>query len=159
MKGGNKKEEDCPICLQKLGVFGNLIGNLDIYTTTCGHPFHTGCLYECLTRNNNCPLCRTEIDSDWDNIQQIYDKQKFESEQRLSESELDEVLEESGFMELEGYGDDIHCIRYWKANLRKFRYDKNGGNCFSGEVENKIKNLKEQAIAKLKVWIENGEWE
>ena len=172
-KGGNrwfkdskkkdKKVEEgsddiCPICRQKLDV-KETNPLLSVYTTNCNHTFHMGCLHESCKTNQTCPLCRRDIHSDCDKIKPNFELQDFEETRKLSESELGEVLDESGFMELEGYGDDVNSIRDWKANLRKLKYDKNWKNCFTGKVDKNIKNLKDQAIAKIKCWMEDGDWE
>lgn len=58
-KGGNKEEEDCPICLDKLTKQDN------IPKLKCRHKFHKQCLEPiCRDRGNMdvpCPLCRRDI--------------------------------------------------------------------------------------------------
>jgi hypothetical protein len=51
-------EIECPICLNTT--------KDNICYTECSHNFCTKCLFEWLSKNKNCPLCRTRI-----NIQQI----------------------------------------------------------------------------------------
>jgi hypothetical protein len=51
--------EECSICLIPLSQQG-----LDIFTTACQHQFHFQCLAKNVqARNNECPLCRTRLDS------------------------------------------------------------------------------------------------
>jgi len=51
--------EECSICLIPLSHPG-----LDIFTTACQHQFHFQCLAKNVqARNNECPLCRTRLDS------------------------------------------------------------------------------------------------
>jgi hypothetical protein len=158
-KGKDKKVEEgsddiCPICRQKLDV-KETNPLLSVYTTNCNHTFHMGCLHDSCKTNQTCPLCRRNIHSDCDKIKPNFELKKI-GESRLNESELYEVLDESGFMELEDYGDDKDTIRDWKANLRKLKYDENWKNCFTGKVD---ENIKEQAIAKIKCWIKTMVWE
>lgn len=58
-KGGNKKEEDCPICFDKLKKTDK------IPKLKCKHKFHKQCLEPvCRQRGNTdvpCPLCRRDI--------------------------------------------------------------------------------------------------
>jgi len=46
--------ETCPICLSK-------IGKRHIYKTDCNHKFHLKCLFIWLLKNDNCPMCRTNV--------------------------------------------------------------------------------------------------
>ena len=51
--------DECSICLVPLSQPG-----LDKYTTACQHQFHFQCLAKNIqARNNECPLCRTHLDS------------------------------------------------------------------------------------------------
>jgi hypothetical protein len=51
--------EECSICLSPLTQQG-----LDIFTTSCQHKFHFQCLAKNVqAQNNECPLCRTRLDS------------------------------------------------------------------------------------------------
>ncbi len=51
--------DECSICLIPLSQQG-----LDIFTTACQHQFHFQCLAKNVqARNNECPLCRTRLDS------------------------------------------------------------------------------------------------
>lgn len=44
--------ESCPVCLDKLG-------NDEVVRMTCGHMYHSVCLYNWLNQARNCPVCRT----------------------------------------------------------------------------------------------------
>ena len=51
--------DDCSICLTRL-----VRPDRDIFTTTCKHQFHFQCLAKNIqAKNNECPLCRTRLDS------------------------------------------------------------------------------------------------
>ena len=50
-----KEDNDCPICL------GQIKPNQAGTSTQCEHRFHSACLDEWLSRNNNCPVCREPI--------------------------------------------------------------------------------------------------
>ena len=43
---------DCPICCDKMNP------NHNLYTTKCGHTFHTDCVCTWLKKKTSCPLCR-----------------------------------------------------------------------------------------------------
>jgi len=57
MKAG--KEADCNICLEKVGSNGNKSCELP-----CGHAFDKSCLSTWLKDHDNCPCCRTKLDTD-----------------------------------------------------------------------------------------------
>lgn len=48
------KKNECPICFVPIETTGHV-------TTKCGHRFCLKCLLQHLNNNNNCPLCRTNI--------------------------------------------------------------------------------------------------
>ena len=50
-----KEDNDCPICL------GQIKHNQPGTSAQCEHRFHSACLDEWLSRNNNCPVCREPI--------------------------------------------------------------------------------------------------
>ncbi|UJR27383.1 hypothetical protein I4U23_008673 [Adineta vaga] len=51
--------DECSICLSSLTQQG-----LDVFTTACQHQFHFQCLVKNIqAKNNECPLCRTRLDS------------------------------------------------------------------------------------------------
>lgn len=54
----NDLMDNCPICYESM--------SLGIIVTNCNHAFHTGCLNIWKTRNNNCPMCRTRLVSDFE---------------------------------------------------------------------------------------------
>lgn len=45
---------ECSVCLSKLK-------NNKKRTLKCGHQFHNKCINKCLTKTNNCPICRNVI--------------------------------------------------------------------------------------------------
>lgn len=47
--------EPCPICFEKIE------DDLNITITTCGHKFHSSCIFTALERSDNCPLCRNQL--------------------------------------------------------------------------------------------------
>jgi hypothetical protein len=47
-------ENECSICLDK-------IDNNNLYTSLCGHSFHSTCLNTWFKKDNRCPLCRTQL--------------------------------------------------------------------------------------------------
>lgn len=53
------KEADCNICLEKVGSNGNKSVELP-----CGHAFDKSCLSKWLKDHDNCPCCRTKLDTD-----------------------------------------------------------------------------------------------
>ena len=53
-----KEDNDCPICL------GQIKHNQPGTSAQCEHRFHSACLDEWLSRNNNCPVCREPIFTD-----------------------------------------------------------------------------------------------
>jgi len=57
MKAG--KEADCNICLEKVGANGNKSCELP-----CGHAFDKSCLATWLKDHDQCPCCRTKLDTE-----------------------------------------------------------------------------------------------
>lgn len=54
----------CSICTDNLTEFQEKISIYDeneIVSTSCGHLFHSNCLFSWLRRQKNCPECRTTI--------------------------------------------------------------------------------------------------
>ena len=59
----------CNICYEDIKSINNCV-------TPCGHSFCFGCISKCLSINNTCPCCRTEIaekiekddDSEYDDV-------------------------------------------------------------------------------------------
>ncbi|XP_038108809.1 E3 ubiquitin-protein ligase KCMF1-like [Culex quinquefasciatus] len=51
---GRNGNQECSVCIEEITVenFKRLI---------CGHAFHVACINTWLQENNNCPMCRTEI--------------------------------------------------------------------------------------------------
>jgi len=45
------ESSECPVCMEEFG-------KTDIMVTTCGHKFHTTCMFKHLRTVNNCPCCR-----------------------------------------------------------------------------------------------------
>lgn len=56
----NSKNNECSICLCKT--------NKPKCKTSCGHTFHISCLKEWLKSNVTCPLCRTTINNDKEEV-------------------------------------------------------------------------------------------
>lgn len=54
----------CSICTENLTAFQeklSLYEQNEIVSTSCGHLFHSNCLFEWLRRQKNCPECRTAV--------------------------------------------------------------------------------------------------
>ena len=49
------QDEDCSICYE------SMIDDDDTITTPCNHTFHKDCLKKWVINKNNCPLCRSEL--------------------------------------------------------------------------------------------------
>jgi len=45
---------DCPICMEKLEM-------VNITITTCGHTFHSSCIFTAIEKSENCPMCRNQL--------------------------------------------------------------------------------------------------
>jgi len=45
---------DCPICLDSIDM-------VNMTVTTCGHVFHSSCIFNSLETTENCPLCRNQL--------------------------------------------------------------------------------------------------
>lgn len=58
--------DECPICYDEYGT------TQGVYMTECNHIFHNDCLYDLCklsaTGLINCPLCRTELSTDCDDV-------------------------------------------------------------------------------------------
>ncbi len=44
--------DSCPVCLDNLG-------SDEVVKMTCGHMYHSVCLYHWLDKARNCPVCRS----------------------------------------------------------------------------------------------------
>jgi len=56
---------DCAICLDPIAM-------VNVTVTTCGHTFHSSCVFKSLKANDNCPLCRHEL------VEPLEDDDEFE---------------------------------------------------------------------------------
>jgi hypothetical protein len=52
----NEEKNECSICLEEITSKA-----LDKKQLNCGHNFHKECVNEWLETNNTCPLCRTQV--------------------------------------------------------------------------------------------------
>lgn len=51
----NVKLENCAICLD------DILEMVNVTVTTCGHTFHSSCIFESVKKSADCPLCRHEL--------------------------------------------------------------------------------------------------
>jgi len=45
---------DCPICFDSISM-------VNVTVTTCGHVFHSSCVFEALDHGDSCPMCRNKL--------------------------------------------------------------------------------------------------
>ena len=65
---------ECSICMET-------ITKVNVTTTTCGHTFHSSCLFENLRHRAECPFCRVElVKSDDDSEDDSEDDSDYEGE-------------------------------------------------------------------------------
>jgi hypothetical protein len=65
------QDEECPICFQS---FKNT-PNMAIYKTSCNHKMHNDCLLNWHAQGKDtCPICRTEINSNMDDVYSFKNK-------------------------------------------------------------------------------------
>lgn len=75
----SKSPNICAICLEPL--------KTDIRKTHCNHRFHRKCLTQVCDKDMKCPLCRSDIEEDCDNL---------ETGKKLLPHQIKEILEDSG---------------------------------------------------------------
>lgn len=46
--------DECAVCFEKFD-------KCNVCTTSCGHKFHTTCIYKCLALGHECPICKQNI--------------------------------------------------------------------------------------------------
>ena len=85
---------DCPICFE-------VITMANIAVTTCGHTFHSSCIFQNLEERIECPMCRTALVQLPDEEDEEEDEEEEEAEEvdpdgweTVSESEEDSVVDE-----------------------------------------------------------------
>ncbi|CAI9779304.1 unnamed protein product [Fraxinus pennsylvanica] len=54
-KNDNDEVEICAVCLDEIPA------GLLVSTLACSHVFHSNCIFEWLSRSDNCPICRFEM--------------------------------------------------------------------------------------------------
>jgi len=81
----NIKLENCAICLD------DILEMVNITVTTCGHTFHSCCIFESVKKSADCPLCRNEL-LEYD--EEDEDEEEDEEESEYDEDEDDEYDEE-----------------------------------------------------------------
>lgn len=80
-------DTECCICLETIGEKNNCV-------TECGHKFCLKCLMTAMSRNNNCPMCRTQLvedleDSDDEDEEGDHEDDDEEEEEDEEENEPD----------------------------------------------------------------------
>jgi hypothetical protein len=91
-------ETECCICLEPIGEKNNCV-------TECGHKFCLKCLMTAMSRNNNCPMCRTQLVEDLENSDD-------EDEEGDHEDDDEEEDEEENEPDVEEYAE-----RFEKAGM------------------------------------------
>jgi hypothetical protein len=76
----NIKLENCAICLD------DILEMVNITVTTCGHTFHSSCMFESIKKSADCPLCRNELLE--------YDEEDEDSEFYEEDAEIDSQYED-----------------------------------------------------------------
>ena len=76
----NIKLENCAICLD------DILEMVNITVTTCGHTFHSSCMFESIKKSADCPLCRHELLE--------YDEAEEDSEFYEEDAEIDSQYED-----------------------------------------------------------------
>jgi hypothetical protein len=79
-------ETECCICLETIGEKNNCV-------TECGHKFCLKCLMTAMSRNNNCPMCRTQLVEDLEDSDDE-DEEDDEEEEEDAEEEDEPDVEE-----------------------------------------------------------------
>lgn len=94
--------EDCCICFET-------IGEKNTCVTECGHKFCLKCLMTAMTRNNACPMCRT----------QLIDEQEDSDDEEEEDEEEEEDYDEEEVNEREGDDPDVEefAERFERAGL------------------------------------------
>ena len=72
-----KTFDPCAICFED-------IKTVNMTVTRCGHVFHASCMFEAIVKNENCPLCRT----------QLINKELGDDEEEQEQENNDDAVEE-----------------------------------------------------------------
>jgi hypothetical protein len=69
----HKERELCSICYEKIS------RKINTTTTSCGHCFHSSCLFKCVAKNiEKCPLCKKHLFKKELTMRQLYEDMKDE---------------------------------------------------------------------------------
>ncbi|EAR83657.2 zinc finger, C3HC4 type (RING finger) protein, partial (macronuclear) [Tetrahymena thermophila SB210] len=90
------KQQDVGNCVVCLCDFED---DENVRSTYCKHVFHSECLTDWMKKNESCPYCRTPLNKD--NIEEIYDKYKYNSLVWLQQESDDEIKENSKMIGME----------------------------------------------------------
>ena len=71
--------EECSICLEAINM-------VNVSITTCGHTFHSYCMFKSIEKNNCCPLCRNTL---IEKKKQSYDDSFYDDEDGEDEDDED----------------------------------------------------------------------
>lgn len=82
----NIKLENCSICLD------DILEMVNITVTTCGHTFHSSCMFESIKKSACCPLCRHEL-LEYDEVEE--DESEFFEEDAEIDSQYEDDEEEN----------------------------------------------------------------
>ena len=83
---------DCPICLDSIDM-------VNMTVTTCGHVFHSSCIFNSLETTENCPLCRNQLiyfpySKDDENDDESDDESDNESDEEIEQKDCNISLEQ-----------------------------------------------------------------
>ena len=115
----NVKLEQCAVCLEDVSEI------INITVTTCGHTFHSYCIFKCLESNTECPMCRNELvepdedeDEDLDEDEEDDGNEDDGNEDSETDSENNEG-EENTTVTVEQLAEKIQSMGYTMADLIK----------------------------------------
>jgi len=97
---------NCPIC------FNDIIDNINIVVTECGHKFHISCLLKNISINGfNCPCCRNlMVDNNVENYDIINDNNNIDDYEESDSSYVETLIDDNHIPKIIENIDDLIYI-------------------------------------------------
>lgn len=99
---------ECPICYEELKM-------IDFTVTKCGHTFHSSCVFQALSNNLDCPMCRCQL-------LEVQEEEDSEGEDEDQEGEDDEESVDEGAEEEEEEEDNRPTMEQLATKLQNMGY-------------------------------------
>jgi len=129
---------ECAICYEQIEM-------VNVTVTTCGHAYHSSCVFKALERSDTCPMCRHQLVSSISDDESEYESSVDEGEENEAEDQDDDEDDDDDTypkVNLEQLAAKLTNMGYTTADLLKFFIadlkSSTGENKYTPEFEDKL---------------------